>query len=165
MIIDIIHAFRKFCYKEARNEVVEFTLPASSDGMSSAWVGLLVHLSICALVSCSICSSYPSVESFRLLDLVTVPSGELRHVEGTIILHIVFAIKLDCELGRELLKHLKVAPDSYGDPGALYETGVFELKPLWCMLMTGDELKHCTVAVDLEDAFYSESRKYMSPHS
>lgn len=43
----------------------------------------------------------------KLLDLVTVPSSELRHVEGTIILHIVFAIKLDCELGRELLKHLK----------------------------------------------------------
>ncbi|KAM5291788.1 Fanconi anemia group I protein [Ctenodactylus gundi] len=44
-----------------------------------------------------------------LLDLVTVPSGELRHVEGTVILHIVFAIKLDCELGKELLKLLKVA--------------------------------------------------------
>ncbi|XP_047394631.1 Fanconi anemia group I protein isoform X3 [Sciurus carolinensis] len=43
----------------------------------------------------------------ELLDLVTVPSGELRHVEGTVILHIVFAIKLDCELGRELLKHVK----------------------------------------------------------
>ncbi|XP_012499199.1 PREDICTED: Fanconi anemia group I protein isoform X2 [Propithecus coquereli] len=43
----------------------------------------------------------------ELLDLVTVPSGELRHVEGTIILHFVFAIKLDYELGRELLKHLK----------------------------------------------------------
>ncbi|XP_040824470.1 Fanconi anemia group I protein-like isoform X1 [Ochotona curzoniae] len=43
----------------------------------------------------------------KLLDLVTMPSNELRHVEGTIILHIVFAIKLDCELGRELLKHLK----------------------------------------------------------
>ncbi|EHB18452.1 Fanconi anemia group I protein [Heterocephalus glaber] len=43
----------------------------------------------------------------KLLDLVTVPSGELRHVEGTVILHTVFAIKLDCELGRELLKHLK----------------------------------------------------------
>ncbi|XP_045863557.1 Fanconi anemia group I protein isoform X2 [Meles meles] len=43
----------------------------------------------------------------ELLDLVTVPSGELRHVEGTIILHIVFAVKLDCELGRELLKLLK----------------------------------------------------------
>ncbi|KAB1257453.1 Fanconi anemia group I protein, partial [Camelus dromedarius] len=44
----------------------------------------------------------------ELLDLVTAPSGELRHVEGTVILHIVFAIKLDYELGRELLKHLKV---------------------------------------------------------
>ncbi|XP_074174446.1 Fanconi anemia group I protein isoform X2 [Rhinolophus sinicus] len=43
----------------------------------------------------------------ELLDLVTMPSGELRHVEGTVILHIVFAIKLDCELGRELLKHVK----------------------------------------------------------
>ncbi|XP_059953343.1 Fanconi anemia group I protein isoform X2 [Mesoplodon densirostris] len=43
----------------------------------------------------------------ELLDFITVPSGELRHVEGTIILHIVFAIKLDCELGRELLKLLK----------------------------------------------------------
>ncbi|XP_035159656.3 Fanconi anemia group I protein isoform X1 [Callithrix jacchus] len=43
----------------------------------------------------------------ELLDVVTVPSGELRHVEGTIILHIVFAIKLDYELGRELLKQLK----------------------------------------------------------
>ncbi|XP_027707222.1 Fanconi anemia group I protein isoform X2 [Vombatus ursinus] len=43
-----------------------------------------------------------------LLDLVTVPSGELRHVEGTIILHIVFAIKLDRDLGRELMKHLKI---------------------------------------------------------
>ncbi|XP_008068811.1 Fanconi anemia group I protein isoform X2 [Carlito syrichta] len=43
----------------------------------------------------------------ELLDHVTVSSDELRHVEGTIILHIVFAIKLDCELGRELLKYLK----------------------------------------------------------
>uniref|UniRef100_A0A8C9K0G9 FA complementation group I n=1 Tax=Panthera tigris altaica TaxID=74533 RepID=A0A8C9K0G9_PANTA len=43
----------------------------------------------------------------ELLDRVTVPAGELRHVEGTVILHIVFAIKLDCELGRELLKHFK----------------------------------------------------------
>ncbi|XP_012659867.1 Fanconi anemia group I protein [Otolemur garnettii] len=43
----------------------------------------------------------------ELLDLVTVPSSELRHVEGTVILHIVFAIKLDCELGRELLKCIK----------------------------------------------------------
>ncbi|XP_059534254.1 Fanconi anemia group I protein isoform X2 [Myotis daubentonii] len=44
----------------------------------------------------------------ELLDLITVPSGELRHVEGTVILHVVFAMSLDCELGRELLKHVKV---------------------------------------------------------
>uniref|UniRef100_A0A8C5KZN3 Fanconi anemia, complementation group I n=1 Tax=Jaculus jaculus TaxID=51337 RepID=A0A8C5KZN3_JACJA len=44
----------------------------------------------------------------ELLDVVAMPSDELHHVEGTIILHIVFAIKLDCELGRELLKHVKV---------------------------------------------------------
>ncbi|XP_036042581.1 Fanconi anemia group I protein isoform X2 [Onychomys torridus] len=45
--------------------------------------------------------------SDELLELVTVPADELYHVEGTVILHIVFAIKLDCELGRVLLKHLK----------------------------------------------------------
>lgn len=48
----------------------------------------------------------------RLSELVAAPADELYHVEGTIILHIVFAIKLDCELGRELLKHVKVAPGS-----------------------------------------------------
>nr|KAF6287128.1 FA complementation group I [Pipistrellus kuhlii] len=45
----------------------------------------------------------------ELLDLITVPSGELRHVEGTVVLHVVFAMTLDCELGRALLKHLKAA--------------------------------------------------------
>lgn len=50
--------------------------------------------------------------SSRLSELVAAPADELYHVEGTIILHIVFAIKLDCELGRELLKHVKVAPGS-----------------------------------------------------
>ncbi|XP_063781858.1 Fanconi anemia group I protein isoform X2 [Pseudophryne corroboree] len=40
------------------------------------------------------------------LELVnsTVPKEQLRQVEGTIILHIVFAIKFDQELGRELVK-------------------------------------------------------------
>lgn len=51
-----------------------------------------------------------AIESSRLLELVTTPADELYHVEGTVILHIVFAVKLDCELGRELLKHVKVAP-------------------------------------------------------
>ncbi|XP_058150652.1 Fanconi anemia group I protein isoform X2 [Dasypus novemcinctus] len=50
----------------------------------------------------------------ELLDLVTVSSSELRHVEGTIILHMVFAMKLDWDLGRELLKLLKAGQQ--GDP-------------------------------------------------
>ncbi|XP_069767300.1 Fanconi anemia group I protein isoform X2 [Narcine bancroftii] len=41
------------------------------------------------------------------LEAVTVPKDQLRHIEGTIILHVVFAIKLDHDLGRELLKYLK----------------------------------------------------------
>ena len=32
----------------------------------------------------------------------------LRHTEGTIILHISFAVKQDQELGREFIKYLKV---------------------------------------------------------
>ncbi|XP_052016219.1 Fanconi anemia group I protein isoform X1 [Apodemus sylvaticus] len=50
----------------------------------------------------------------ELSELAAAPADELHHVEGTIILHIVFAIKLDCELGRELLKHLKAGQQ--GDP-------------------------------------------------
>uniref|UniRef100_A0A4W3I286 FA complementation group I n=1 Tax=Callorhinchus milii TaxID=7868 RepID=A0A4W3I286_CALMI len=41
------------------------------------------------------------------LEVATVPQEQLRHVEGTVILHIVFAIKLDHDLGRELIKCLK----------------------------------------------------------
>ncbi|ERE79846.1 Fanconi anemia group I protein isoform X1 [Cricetulus griseus] len=52
--------------------------------------------------------------SDELLELVTTPADELYHVEGTVILHIVFAVKLDCELGRELLKHVKAGQQ--GDP-------------------------------------------------
>ncbi|XP_018427387.1 PREDICTED: Fanconi anemia group I protein [Nanorana parkeri] len=36
----------------------------------------------------------------------TIPKEQLRQVEGTIILHIVFAIKFDQDLGRELVKVL-----------------------------------------------------------
>ncbi|XP_043934143.1 Fanconi anemia group I protein [Protopterus annectens] len=41
------------------------------------------------------------------LEAVIIPQDQLRHVEGTVILHIVFAIKLDHDLGRELVKYLK----------------------------------------------------------
>ena len=33
---------------------------------------------------------------------------QLFHVEGTIILHVVFAIKQDPDLARELIKYVKV---------------------------------------------------------
>ncbi|XP_075996849.1 Fanconi anemia group I protein [Genypterus blacodes] len=46
------------------------------------------------------------------LEVESVPQDQLRHVEGTAILHIVFAIRLDHELGREFLKSFKT---SYGD--------------------------------------------------
>ncbi|XP_054475203.1 Fanconi anemia group I protein [Anoplopoma fimbria] len=46
------------------------------------------------------------------LEVQSIPQDQLRHVEGTAILHIVFAIRLDHELGREFLKSFKM---SYGD--------------------------------------------------
>uniref|UniRef100_A0AAR2JD36 FA complementation group I n=1 Tax=Pygocentrus nattereri TaxID=42514 RepID=A0AAR2JD36_PYGNA len=47
------------------------------------------------------------------VEVQTIPQDQLRHVEGTTILHIVFAFRLDHELGREFLKSLKV---SQGQP-------------------------------------------------
>ncbi|KAM8750534.1 Fanconi anemia group I protein isoform 1-T2 [Acanthopagrus schlegelii] len=46
------------------------------------------------------------------LEVQSIPQDQLRHVEGTAILHIVFAIRLDHELGREFLKSFKT---SFGD--------------------------------------------------
>uniref|UniRef100_A0A8C2HZ61 FA complementation group I n=1 Tax=Cyprinus carpio TaxID=7962 RepID=A0A8C2HZ61_CYPCA len=47
------------------------------------------------------------------VEVQTIPQDQLRHVEGTVILHIVFAIRLDHELGREFFKNLKMA---HSDP-------------------------------------------------
>uniref|UniRef100_A0A665VLE3 FA complementation group I n=1 Tax=Echeneis naucrates TaxID=173247 RepID=A0A665VLE3_ECHNA len=46
------------------------------------------------------------------LEVQSIPQDQLRHVEGTAILHIVFATRLDHDLGREFLKSFKM---SYGD--------------------------------------------------
>lgn len=35
---------------------------------------------------------------------------QLRHVEGTVILHITFAVKQDQQLGREFVSYFKVCP-------------------------------------------------------
>lgn len=37
-----------------------------------------------------------------------MPLDQLRHVEGTVILHIVSVINLDPDLAEELIRHLKV---------------------------------------------------------
>ncbi|KAJ8393160.1 hypothetical protein AAFF_G00068430 [Aldrovandia affinis] len=44
----------------------------------------------------------------------SVPQDQLRHVEGTTILHVVFAVRLDQDLGKELLKTIKAGQ---GEPG------------------------------------------------
>ncbi|NXG09922.1 FANCI protein, partial [Sakesphorus luctuosus] len=49
------------------------------------------------------------------LEVATMPLDQLRHVEGTIILHIVSVINLDQDLGEELIKHLKT--EQQKDPG------------------------------------------------
>ncbi|KAK0683123.1 FANCI protein, partial [Pygoscelis papua] len=49
------------------------------------------------------------------LEVATMPLDQLRHVEGTVILHIVSVINLDQDLGEELIKHLKT--EQQKDPG------------------------------------------------
>ncbi|NXC34563.1 FANCI protein, partial [Campylorhamphus procurvoides] len=49
------------------------------------------------------------------LEVATMPLDQLRHVEGTVILHIVCVINLDQDLGEELIKHLKT--EQQKDPG------------------------------------------------
>ena len=52
----------------------------------------------------------PSVFSYFSEDLLDTGNNleTLRHTEGTVILHISFAVKQDQELGREFVKCLKV---------------------------------------------------------
>lgn len=51
---------------------------------------------------------YSFLHSTLDLEVQSIPQDQLRHVEGTTILHVVFAIRLDHELGREFLKIFKV---------------------------------------------------------
>ncbi|XP_010002365.1 PREDICTED: Fanconi anemia group I protein, partial [Chaetura pelagica] len=49
------------------------------------------------------------------LEVATTPLDQLRHVEGTVILHIVSVINLDQDLGEELIRHVKT--EQQKDPG------------------------------------------------
>ncbi|KAJ8343925.1 hypothetical protein SKAU_G00312540 [Synaphobranchus kaupii] len=48
------------------------------------------------------------------VEVQSVPQDQLRHVEGTTILHVVFAVRLDHELGKELLKSIKAGQGELG---------------------------------------------------
>uniref|UniRef100_A0A8C3AZL7 FA complementation group I n=1 Tax=Cyclopterus lumpus TaxID=8103 RepID=A0A8C3AZL7_CYCLU len=63
---------------------------------------------VCYFKEQDVCQEEESLD----LEVQSIPQDQLRHVEGTAILHIVFAIRLDHELGREFLKSFKT---SYGD--------------------------------------------------
>ncbi|NXX42614.1 FANCI protein, partial [Tricholaema leucomelas] len=49
------------------------------------------------------------------LEVSTMPLEQLRHVEGTVLLHIVSVINMDQALGEELIRHLK--SEQQKDPG------------------------------------------------
>lgn len=87
-----------------------------SRNAESEW---LIHSKWHKLYSLSLTPYYLFIDVFtcfssRSLDLEiqSIPQDELRHVEGTAILHIVFGIRLDHELGREFLKSFKVMYNS-----------------------------------------------------
>uniref|UniRef100_A0A8B9M8Z6 FA complementation group I n=1 Tax=Accipiter nisus TaxID=211598 RepID=A0A8B9M8Z6_9AVES len=58
--------------------------------------------------------SWPPPKSVDL-EVATMPLDQLRHVEGTVILHIVSVINLDQDLGEELIRLLKT--EQQKDPG------------------------------------------------
>ena len=45
-------------------------------------------------------------------EVQTLSKDQLRHMEGTVILHITFAVKQDQDLGKEFIKYLKVFSSS-----------------------------------------------------
>lgn len=59
------------------------------------------------------------------MEVQTIPQDQLRHVEGTVILHIVFAIRLDHELGREFFKNLKVNVCPFSQSVFIFEDSVY----------------------------------------
>uniref|UniRef100_A0A673HZL0 Fanconi anemia group I protein-like n=1 Tax=Sinocyclocheilus rhinocerous TaxID=307959 RepID=A0A673HZL0_9TELE len=88
------------------------------------------------------------------VEVQTIPQDQLRHVEGTVILHIVFAIRLDHELCREFLKNLKAAQSDPLCPFSIalllsvariqrYEEQVFEfLKGAITKNFKDDQIQH-----------------------
>uniref|UniRef100_F6RYK4 FA complementation group I n=1 Tax=Ornithorhynchus anatinus TaxID=9258 RepID=F6RYK4_ORNAN len=96
----ILSLFYKLDLQEIPPLVYQLLLLCSKGCKKKVLEGILVFFS-------QLDKQYENQEDTDLLDLVTDPPGELRHVEGTIILHIVLASKMDRDLGKVLLNFLK----------------------------------------------------------
>ena len=58
-------------------------------------------------------------------EVQTMSKDQLRHMEGTVILHITFAVKQDQDLGKEFVKYLKVLQGSKLTEGAFLRENPF----------------------------------------
>jgi len=66
-----------------------------------------VEQATCAFVV----NCYSEEEEFGVTSGEADLEQQLRHVEGTVILHITFAVKQDQQLGREFVLYFKVCPN------------------------------------------------------
>ncbi|XP_038602200.1 Fanconi anemia group I protein [Tachyglossus aculeatus] len=103
----ILSLFYKLDLQEIPPLVYQLLLLCSKGCKKKVLEGILVFFS-------QLDKQHENQEDTDLLDLVTDPPGELRHVEGTIILHIVLASKMDRDLGKVLLSYLKTGQQ--GEP-------------------------------------------------
>jgi len=66
----------------------------------------MLHTALCVVNCCS-------EEQFGLSCGEADVQQQLHHVEGTVILHITFAVKQDQQLGREFVSYFKVCPSQF----------------------------------------------------
>ena len=75
---------------------------------------IMVKLSVFTLRSTTYNRIFYAVLFDRVLlflcssEVQTLSKDQLRHMEGTVILHITFAVKQDQDLGKEFVKYFKV---------------------------------------------------------
>ncbi|KAK2549510.1 Fanconi anemia group I protein [Acropora cervicornis] len=66
------------------------------------------------LLSTKIQSTPTQGPLFLISEVETISKEQLRHMEGTVILHVTFAVKQDQELGKEFVKYLKTCQTTPG---------------------------------------------------
>ena len=70
-------------------------------------VSLLFSITVLGLISVDVWHCHCSSE------VQTMSKDQLRHMEGTVVLHITFAVKQDQDLGKEFIKYLKVLANGW----------------------------------------------------